>query len=81
MVTINGIIEIDLHGRNQYQAKVMINAKLARADGAYRIRIIHGFNSGNTLKNMIFAEYSLHPKVLRLVSINTGVTDLVLKEL
>lgn len=69
-----------MHGKNKYQAKVMINAKLSRANGVYRLRIIHGFNSGNVLKEMIFEEYSLHPKVIRLVSINNGVTDLVIRE-
>ena len=36
-----GIVEIDLHGKNAYQARVTIDAALRRARaGTYRLRII-----------------------------------------
>ena len=40
------IIELDVHGMTLYQAKVVIDAKLRRSAGAYRIRVIHGYHGG-----------------------------------
>lgn len=38
-----GIVTVDLHGRNTYQAKVTVDALLRRAGaGTYRLRLIHG---------------------------------------
>ncbi len=73
---------IDLHGKNTYQAKTAVDAALKNSGYAYRIRIIHGFNSGTALKEMILREYSAHPKVIRVdTSPGPGVTDLVLREI
>ena len=48
------ILEIDLHGRNAYQARVAIDAALRRASaGVYRIRVIHGCNSGTALRELV----------------------------
>ena len=78
-----GIIEIDLHNRNKTQARTAIDAALRRADrGTYRLRIIHGYNRGTELKEMLLEEYSSHPLVLRIQSYpNKGQTDLILREL
>ena len=77
-----GILELDLHGRNTYQAKVAIDAALKRAKaGTYRIRLIHGYHGGTALRDFIREEYSRHPKVKRLLpSPDGGSTDLVLRE-
>lgn len=77
-----GIVEIDLHGKNAYQAKIALDAALRRADsGVYRLRVIHGYHGGETLKQLA-AGYASHPKVIRLiVSPDGGQTDLVLREL
>ena len=76
-----GVVTIDLHGRNQTQARVTIDSQLRRAKGdVYRIRIIHGFNSGTALREMIEQEYKNHPKVRRLLRLDAGTTDLVLRE-
>lgn len=81
----DGIIEIDLHGKNCYQAKILIDSKLKKANGSvYCIRLIHGYNAGTDLKNMIIEEYSYgkHPKVIKVKSgINSGITNLILREL
>lgn len=76
------VIEIDLHGKNVYQSRIAIDAALRRASAAcFRIRIIHGFNSGATLRDFIDDEYAHHPKVLRMeCGANRGVTELVLRE-
>ena len=76
---MGGIVEIDLHGKNTYQAGVTIDAALRRAgNGTYRLRLIHGHHGGTAIRDMIREEYA--PKVLRLVTVNEGTTDLVLRE-
>ena len=77
-----GIMEIDLHGKNSYQAKVTLDAALRRASaGTYRIRCIHGFHGGTALRDLVRREYGRHPRVLRIeTGIGEGMTDLVLRE-
>ena len=77
---MGGIVELDLHGKNTYQARVAIDAALRRAGkGTYRIRVIHGFHGGTALRDMIRAAYV--QRVLRVeTGIDPGVTDLVLRE-
>lgn len=71
-----GIMELDLHGKNAYQARVAIDAALRRASsGVYRLRLIHGYHGGTALRDL----YAGHPRVLRLVA-SPGSTDLVLRE-
>ncbi|MBP3493949.1 MAG: Smr/MutS family protein [Oscillospiraceae bacterium] len=75
-----GIVELDLHGKNTYQAKVAVDAALRRATaGTYRIRCIHGFHGGTALRDMLRSEYEKHPQVRRLEG-NAGTTELVLRE-
>jgi DNA-nicking Smr family endonuclease len=78
-----GIIELDVHGMNAYQAKLNIDSKLKSAKkDTYIVRVIHGFNSGTKLKNMVRKEYRNHPKVIRIeTGLNQGITDLILREL
>ena len=74
-----GIMELDLHGKNAYQARVAIDAALRRASsGVYRLRLIHGYHGGTALRDLC-REYAGHPRVLRLVA-RPGSTDLVLRE-
>ena len=78
----SGIIELDIHGMNSYQAKVSIDAAIRRGKYAYRIRVIHGCNNGTALKTLVRDTYKQHPKVIRLETrLGEGVTDLVLREL
>lgn len=79
---MEAIVEIDLHGKNTYQARIAIDAALRRArPGTMRIRAIHGYRGGCTLRDMIRTEYASHPKVRRLETrLGDGVTDLVLRE-
>ncbi|MEG0397293.1 MAG: Smr/MutS family protein [Oscillospiraceae bacterium] len=76
-----GIITLDLHGKNVYWAKTAIDAALRRSRGTYRIRIIHGYNNGTAIRDMIREDYAHHPLVLRLASAGDGVTDLILREM
>lgn len=77
-----GVWEIDLHGKNEYQARVTIDAALRRAKGGtYRIRCIHGHHGGTVLRDMIRSAYARHPQVRRMeTGVGPGVTDLVLRE-
>ena len=76
-----GIAELDLHGMNAYQARITLDAALRRAGGqVYRLRVIHGYNLGNHLQELVREQYRSHPKVLRVLPVNPGVTDLVLRE-
>ena len=78
----SGIVNVDLHGKNTYQAKVTLDALLRRAGaGTYRIRVIHGSHGGTALRDFIRAEYGRHPRVKRLLlSPDGGATELVLRE-
>lgn len=77
-----GIVEIDLHGMNCTQARTRIDAALRRSTrGVYRIRLIHGYNGGTALRDMIRRQYRSHPQILRVeFGMNPGETDLVLRE-
>ena len=77
-----GIIEVDLHGKNAYQARVALDAALRRASGGtYRIRCIHGFHGGTALRDLVRQEYAHHPRVIRVeTKLGPGSTDLVLRE-
>lgn len=76
---MEGIVTIDLHGKNTYQARVTIDAALRRAGaGTYRLRLIHGYHSGTALRDMVRSEYAA--RVLRIRPISEGVTDLILRE-
>ena len=76
------VIELDLHGRNVYQAQIAVDAALRRASAAtYRIRIVHGWNAGTALRDFVREEYARHPKVRRVAQgTNPGVTELILRE-
>lgn len=77
-----GVITLDLHGKNAYQAKVTVDALLRRTGGGtYRLRLIHGCHGGTVLRDFLETEYGGHPKVKRLIrSPDGGVTELVLRE-
>ena len=79
---VSGVITVDLHGKNGYQAKITVDALLRRASPAtYRLRLIHGCHGGTALRELLQAEYRKHPKVKRLIlSPDGGTTELVLRE-
>ena len=73
-------MELDLHGKNAYQARVAVDAALRRAGrGTYRIRLIHGYHGGTALRDLVRREYA--DRLLRLeTGVGSGITDLVLRE-
>ena len=78
-----GVVEVDLHGLNEWQAQVAVDSQLRRAGrDTYRLRLIHGYRHDTVLRDMIWYRYARHPRVLRLEpGENPGQTDLVLREL
>jgi DNA-nicking Smr family endonuclease len=79
----NGIIELDVHEMNRFQAKTSIDSRLKQASNeVYILRIIHGYHGGTALRDMVRKEYRNNPKVKRVeLSLNPGITDLILREL
>ncbi len=81
---MNGIIEIDVHGKDVESAIVEIRKHLGNAKpSVYRIRIIHGFHGGTRIRDGIWDEFSYgrEPKVKRItMGDNQGITELVLRE-
>lgn len=76
-----GVVTVDLHGKNCYQAKIAVEAALRRAGGeVYRLRLIHGFHGGSALKEMIAREYAARPGVLGIQAQGDGVTLLILRK-
>jgi hypothetical protein len=79
-----GIIEIDLHGCTYDEGlKKTEKAVNSANNSVYRIRVIHGFHGGNSLKRMLQEEFSYgrSEKVLRVVGgSNQGITELILRE-
>ena len=77
------IITIDLHGLHRDEAINIIGKALKTADNStYQIKLIHGYNRGTSLKDMIIDEFRYHPKVLRIQpGDNLGTTILILREL
>ena len=75
-------MDIDLHGKNVYQARITLTAALKRASNAqYRLRIIHGTQGGTALRDLVRTEMNLHPRVKRMeITQNPGETIYVLRE-
>lgn len=86
MPTYNGWggveMELDLHGKNLFQARIAIQSALTRATSAdYRLTVIHGYANGTALRDMLREEFAGHPRVLRMErGMNPGQTVLVLRE-
>ena len=75
-----GAIEMDLHGKNAYQARICLDSALKKADGSvYRIRVIHGYHGGETLKELVLS-YEDHPRVKKIRKAGEGCTELILRE-
>ena len=74
-------VTLDLHGKTQYQARVMLDAQLRRSRGIYRIHVIHGYHNGTALRDLVRQEYAANPPVLRAEAVSESATDLILREL
>ena len=74
-----GVVTLDLHGKNVYQARIALDAALRRAgNSVYLLRVVHGYHGGTAIADMLKG-YASHPRVLR-TERRDGVTALVLRE-
>ncbi len=84
-MALGGIVELDLHGYNRMDALAEIERVLSKCDSStYRIRVVHGYHGGTSLRNMIYDEFSYgrNTKVKRIQNgSNPGITELILREL
>jgi DNA-nicking Smr family endonuclease len=76
-------VTIDLHGMRTDEAEKVIQNALKKADaGTYQIRLIHGYNRGTAIRDMIYDNFRDESKVIRIIpGDNQGITVLVLREL
>ena len=78
------IIEVDVHGLSSSAAVSKIENLVNKAgSGVYRIRVIHGFNRGTSIRQAVYRElgYGLNPRVKRIIpGENQGITEIVLRE-
>lgn len=74
-------VSIDLHGMTSAEAKKRLLSALKNCSGDVgEIEIVHGFNSGKVLLNMVRS--LSHPRIDRkIVGMNNGVTIYVIKKL
>ncbi len=81
-ITLSGFMEVDVHRMTRAQAIRAIDAALRKTNASvYRLRVIHGYNSGTVLRDMVRTYYRDHPKVKRIeVGLNPGETYMVLRE-
>ena len=80
---MSAFVKVDLHGLHQEEAIKVIDKAIAAADSTtYQIQLIHGYNRGTKLRQMIYDWYRYESKVKRIIpGDNPGITVLVLKEL
>lgn len=75
-----GFLTIDLHGDNQYQARIKLDHAFRQAGrDIYQIRVIHGYHSGTALRELTHT-YQTNPKVKRMIPA-AGNTTFILREL
>ena len=76
-------IKVDLHDMRREEAIKAIEAALKRADnGTYQIQVIHGYNRGTSLKQMVYEEFQYDDRIKRIKpGDNQGITLLVLRDL
>lgn len=79
--TKNGnCIEVDIHGMTAQEARRGLEQLLSRAGkNVTEVRVIHGYNGGQVLRDMVRRQLK-HPRICaKLVSLNPGETRLLLK--
>lgn len=74
---------IDVHGRTKAEAELIITQAIYNAydAGKMEIRVIHGYNSGTIIKDMIQTEIVKLDEVQRVEPVlgNSGETRIILK--
>jgi dsDNA-specific endonuclease/ATPase MutS2 len=73
-------VEVDLHGLTEQDAKHRLEHLLSNAGrDVTEVRVIHGYNGGQVLRDMVRLKLR-HPRIAsKLVGLNPGETRLILK--
>lgn len=73
-------IEVNIHGMTAREAKRGLEQLLSRTDkNVTEIKVIHGYNNGQVLRDMVRRELK-HPRIsAKLISLNPGETRIILK--
>ena len=76
----NKVVEVDIHGLTAQDAKRRLEHLLTNAaPGVEEVRIIHGYNGGQVLRDMVRLHLK-HPRIQsKLLSLNPGETRILLK--
>lgn len=79
VVKTDSTLEVDLHGLTAEDAKRRLEHLLSNAAPEVReVRVIHGYNSGQALRDMVRLRLK-HPRIAsKLVTLNPGETRLLL---
>lgn len=74
-------VEVDLHGLTVEDAKRRLEHLLSNlGPEVAEVRVIHGYNTGQALRDMVRLRLK-HPRIAsKLVSLNPGETRLILKK-
>jgi len=80
---LSGAIEVDIHGMTKAEAKKFLETKIMRLPkSVYSMRVIHGYNGGTELRDMVRNELRKNRRVLRVeLGLNPGETTLILRDL
>lgn len=69
----------DVHGMKCYQAKRFINNLICLSKNIYELIVIHGFNHGTAIRDMLHSNFSnQHIKQMFIDQQNQGVTHMVM---
>ena len=56
-------MSVDLHGKNRKDAKRLLNNIINTIRHPFTMEVIHGYNHGTVLKDMIFTE-EINPRII-----------------
>ncbi|MDD5953563.1 MAG: Smr/MutS family protein [Oscillospiraceae bacterium] len=75
------IVTADIHGMTSEDAKSQLQKLLSRVpDVTEELLVIHGYNGGQVLRDMVRGELK-HPRIRsKLLSLNAGQTRILLKK-
>lgn len=73
-------LEVDIHGMTVSAAKRELESLLTRCDkNTHEIDVIHGCHGGTALQNLVRRELK-HPRLVRrILTMNNGMTTLIIK--
>ena len=75
------VMEVDIHGMTEEQAKKRLETLLSRADPSLEeLVVIHGYHNGHALRDMVQHRLRHRRIAAKLISLNPGATRLLLKK-